>query len=340
MMSLASYDSYQVVLSYLVGLYVLHNLFLTVLEILARLTILITILFILYFIISRDLKAESLKAEFNKEAMLMKDVIVFPEKVLVEIGTMKIKHYALVDAGIHSVFKTDIVVANAITTETRELRLSELCDHPFYVYAERRVHFFIERLGEMYVSAPGFVVKSGRFKNIIGLCLNTEAISSRKLELKIVDPLNEGLGIVELDGNSIKAATSWVVKTPLTHKVVYDRETGVYRVEARPLEKTNTRGVMLEACFPTASQHKCIVLSSTKTPNTTSTGGLTWRVKNKLLFVHRIGIATNLFLELQRSLESSKQGDITIAGYTPGEIRVKLVVERSMRRDLVQESIL
>lgn len=304
------------------------------------LTLVVFLVLYAYKSLIREREARRRLLEFTRSVSVDRGFISLPEMAQVERGIVKIKLYMERATGSRSssrVPRLEVSMVNSLSIETRELKVSDICSYPFYIYVKKIGLLGLRDLDNIYVVAPGFIIRSGRFKSIIGLCLNPESIPARRLELNLSESYYEGVGVVELSSNSIKASTSWMLETPLTQRVVYDQKTGVYRVETQPLEKSDIRGVRLDICFPSARFTDCKTLSATKSPNTSSSGELSWRVKNKLLVTHERLMTKSLLYEIEQSIESSIRGDTIIAGYTPGEIKVKLVLDKPLKKDLIQE---
>lgn len=329
-------------LSWIPAPQLLLDFFFEVLDVFPSIVVSIVVipLVILIIRVLREREIKSLTWEFMRLVRVDADVLALPERAIVEKGIVRIKHH-LESSGRYTTYHTDISLFNSTVVETNALRTLEICSDPFYILIERP---FLARFGEpvnMYLVAPGFIVRSGRFEGIVGLCINPDSIPSRRLEIRLNDPPSEGVGVVELGKSSIKATVAWNIRTPITHKVIYDEKTGVYRVGAQPCDKGDIRGVRVEICFPAVDHYRCITVAKTTTPNTSSTGEVSWKIKNRiLLYIHSRLTPEDLIRELRKIIEFSEQEGALIAGYAPREMKAKLVIDRPFRKDLVQESML
>lgn len=330
--------------------------------------IVFTIIFVLFVVLAVRYRARirALEREFRSLVKIGSDYIELPEECTVECGVFSIRSEYKAPAGKSSppIEIKEFKIIDSKTVKTERLRVSEVCNHPFFIY---------NRGSDYYVIAPGFIIKSGKFNGFLGVCLNQEAIPHKSVRLQLADELNAVDAEVEVTNSSYRARIKWTPRVPVIPKVVYDEKTGLHKVIVDKESGSGARGARLELCCETLKGLLCMDIAKTRTPNVDVTAEFTWRLPQNPTFVfhyceprflqhnllHYDTYFWNAFLtripvevveqvstiettrgaieaaggRYRRLIEGSK---FTIVGYAPRIIKARLVLDLPLRVDVVK----
>lgn len=185
---------------------------------------------------------------------------------------------------------------NPAALSTKIIELDKVCNTPFYIYADFDDRIFIE--------APGFIIKSGRFKDMIMLCLEPSSTPERRIEISADNGVEKAVGIVKIGRNGIELSLTWLFNAPSQKKMVYDEKHGVYKVVDEYTSKPRARGSRLEICFQTPdAKKKCISLARSNKPNTHVNNSVQFKIKEKLVFLQKDLLETHTYNILKNILE-------------------------------------
>lgn len=275
-------------------------------------------------------RARTSLRDFKSSIHIENNILVLPEKAFVEYGTLKITG-RWVQTYRGQWYHLELSVENTNLAETRVVNLETLCNQPFYTY--------VDYDGNTHIVAPGFIIKSGRFEGIIGLCLNQDTIPLRRLELKTGIPLEEAFCVVELSKSCLRATVRWIFRARTMQKVFCDPKTGFHRVVEEHVEKPKAQGVRVEVCYPTSSkQRRCFTLARVSAPNTTTIGEYAWSLTDNFVFIHKKVIGSDLYKVVTSIIKTSSSERKVVAGYRPGLLKLRLILDMPMSRDIIQEA--
>lgn len=303
----------------------------------------IVILILLYILVSQINPPQGTVLESRESESPIKVVdnyVLLPENCRVEYGYMR-----LVTVPYQRVSRTlvstvgDIKFENSRVVETNKLDLNDICNKPFFAYSDL--------VGNAYVSAPGFIVKTGAYTDLVGICFNRDAIQEKTVELSVFD----------LEDSAIARLT--------IHK-------GGYRAYLRLDSKTAKRA-RLELCL--ASQpgvsivSDCIKIAEVSRSKNDVTSEYSWNQYEKIMLVDRQQV--NQYLSIHGKLhdvfkikkiknvsettlkpaevvtEKRKRKpivqaleNILIIGYEPSMLKARLVLSKPFKKDIVREVVI
>lgn len=251
--------------------------------------------------------------------------LLLPEEMTIDVGVVSVKRFWRA-AGRSRRLVTEFHVLNPTSLSTNAVELDRVCNAPFYVYADFNDNVLVE--------APGFVVKSGRFKDIAVLCLEPSNIPEKVVEVSAGEGIERAAGVVRVGRNGIELSLAWGLGIPKQRKVVYDEKQGTYRVVEEYVGKPKARGARLELCFQTPGSKFCTTLVKLSAPGTSAQAALPFKVKEALvpLFKDILSYST-----LGKMIESRVTPGALAIGYKPGYVTAKLVLDMPLAQDVIKE---
>lgn len=140
----------------------------------------VIIIILLYIAVSKTTSPYNILEEFKSRVKIMDNYLILPEHCTVEYGYMRLTTIPYQPVSRSRVSITgNIVFENSRVIETQKLDLNDLCNHSFFAYSDLA--------SNAYISAPGFIVKSGKYIDIIGICFNQDTIREKTMDLSIYD---------------------------------------------------------------------------------------------------------------------------------------------------------
>lgn len=251
--------------------------------------------------------------------------LFLPEEVPIDIGVISIKRFWHGEKRRRDV--VDLRVLNPATLSTKIIELDKVCNTPFYIYADFDDRIFIE--------APGFIIKSGRFKDMIMLCLEPSSIPEKRVEISADNGVEKAIGIVKIVRNGIELSLTWSFEAPKQKKIVYDEKQGVYRIVEEYSEEPKARGARLEICFQTPDSKTCTTLAKLDKLGTSTSTTLPFKIKETFVLIHKDLIIYTMLAKMI-GLNLIPLTPITI-GYKPGYIKARLILDMPLARDIVKE---
>lgn len=281
---------------------------------------------VIVIMLIRQKSKEHMLNTFKSSVSIDNGRLVLPEEIPIDVGIVRIKGVWR-SSGKSSYYDSSVEVLNRTTISVGSIELNKICNSSFYVYVDRDNNTFIE--------APGFMIKSGRFKDITVLCLDPSYIPEKVVELTVGDALENAQGKVEVSRDGLELFLTWGFRVPIQKKVIHDEKHGVYRVVDEYVSKPKARGSRLDICFQTPDSKKCISLAKSDKLGTPISKTITFKIKENLAFLHKDLLESHTY-NLFKNIVATDVEPIAI-GYKPSYITAKLVLDIPLARDIVKE---
>ena len=259
--------------------------------------------------------------------MQIKDKKLFlPAVATIDVGDVYIEGY-WVSSGRSSSYHSRVEVVDAQQVETSVLDLDTICNSSFYVY--------VDRGNNVLATAPGFIIKSGEYRDIVVLCLDTSKIPTKEIELRAAKGSELALARVRLGPSGYEASVKWVVEAPADKRLVYDEEKGVYRFVEEYKERPRARGARVEICFKKPrSRSLCREVAVARAPGEEARGTKSFNIVTTIVVFHR-KLLQDAYRLFSGAIEV--QGQEIVAGYREGFVTAKTVLDIPLARDSIAE---
>lgn len=224
--------------------------------------------------------------------------LILPERAFVERGVVDFV-FREAASGENSSLHVDSKIIDGEVVETDRLRIEDICREPFYIN--------ISKPSYIRIVAPGFIVKSDSFSNVITFCLDNDNIPNRKVELEVRSGNDRALGVVELSKNGFKGWVWWSTT-----------DTGGV---------SRRRGARIEVCCSDQYSTNCFTLTKATEPNVTSYGNYNWSLSDKFINLHRGYLTSGAIHRIvEKAVKAKTDRGYILAGYMPGVVKVKLIL--------------
>ncbi|MEM1653310.1 MAG: hypothetical protein QW747_08480 [Ignisphaera sp.] len=252
--------------------------------------------------------------------------LFLPAVATIDIGDVYIEGY-WVSNGKSSSYHSKVEVANAQQVEASVLDLDTICNSSFYVY--------VDRGNNVLAIAPGFIIKSGEYRDIVVLCLDKSKIPTKEIELRASKGSELALARVKLGPTGYETSVKWVVEAPADKRLVYDEEKGVYRFVEEYKERPRARGARVEICFKKPrSGSLCREVAVARAPGEEAKGTKSFNIITTIVVFHR-KLLQDAYRLFSSAIES--QGQEIVAGYREGFVYAKSVLDIPLARDSIAE---
>jgi len=211
-----------------------------------------------------------------------------------------------------------------------KIRYEDLCSDAYLLAVDER--------GVGYLIAPAAKIRSRVGRNAVIACLDPSKTPklSKSLEISESQTLVKSEVRVDEGGYLIKA--SWIVTGTGQWRVVYDEKKGVYTIVSEPDAGSRVRGAVVKLCvkprIPFAREF-CVKTLEIKKPGDEVVRELERLKERKIIIEH----VNNINLR-----KLAKHLGITnyphISGYAGESIKVKLILDKPLSKDLVREETL
>lgn len=146
---------------------------------------------------------------FESGLRIDKQRLILPDNLKIELGLVNISGELVVSEQVYRgrrhrkiVYKSEVAPLNPIEKTTNTINLEDLCNQPSLVY--------VSKDNRVIVEAPGFIVSSGRFKNIGVICLDSSSLPKRVIELSTGDHADTTRAVITSFGDYFEASLSGV----------------------------------------------------------------------------------------------------------------------------------
>lgn len=182
---------------------------------------------------------------FKSSVRVEGDRLVLPEFCTVEIGTIVYEKSKR--------FQGSFNVVDSRVMSNGVLKLSDICGQPFYLY--------FNNAGNAIMIAPGFVIRDGVYKDIVGICLNQDVIPYRSLELMAEKlPYAAAFAKIELTKEGFRGEV---------------RLSGARKETKGPLD-LGSRSASLMVCYKVGGYSECVKIAEATDTNPNIRGEYSW----------------------------------------------------------------
>lgn len=297
----------------------------------------IIVLIAMVILLTRSMVMEEKKrliGEFKSKTRIEHGKLILPSNLVVETGVLLIQGrwvYRYSHQYSSRYYDSKIGIAQSRVLEISELSLSDICNTPFYIY--------VDKDNEVLVRATGFIIKSGKYKDIVALCIKPETIPAKQVNLEVKEGFETGTGVLTITPSGVRARVLWSHSAPFNERIVYDEKAGVYRAVREYVSKPRARGVRIELCYEKPDGKRCERLVETTSLDKPVEAEINWVVKEELIILHKDILESSSFKILTDSISSSFPipGKTIIAGYHPGHLKAKLILDIPLGVDVIDE---
>ncbi|MEM0014493.1 MAG: hypothetical protein QXS42_01055 [Zestosphaera sp.] len=252
------------------------------------------------------------------------DGILLAKPMEVEFGLLKARGYY--SRGYHittEFFRRSSALVDRIT-------YSDLCSDTYLLATDSR--------GVGYLIAPGVRIASREGRNVIIMCMDPSKIPKLSKSIEITESQTSVRSEVELKDGRYVVKASWAVSTPGQWGVLYDEKKGVYTITTTPEVRGRVRGAAVKLCArpqQALAVEICDTVLEVRRPGEEVVRELSNLQERKVVVEH---------LNLINLSRLAKSVGITtyphISGYANGMVRVKLVLDIPLARNVVREEVI
>ncbi|MEM0027684.1 MAG: hypothetical protein QXT53_07020 [Ignisphaera sp.] len=252
--------------------------------------------------------------------------LFLPAVVTIDVGDVYIEGY-WASSGRSRSYHSRVEVVDAQQVEASVLDLDTISNSPFYVY--------VDRGDDVLAIAPGFIIKSGEYRDIVVLCLDRSKIPTKEIELRAAKGSELALARVKLGPTGYETSVKWIVETPAEKRLVYDEEKGVYRFIEEYKERPRARGARVEICFKKPrSGSLCREIAAARAPGEEARGTKSFKIITTIVVFHK-KLLQDAYRLFSGAIEA--QGQEIVAGYREGFVTAKTVLDIPLARDSIAE---
>lgn len=274
------------------------------------------------------------RASSSRKALLVRDLVRFLDEGVLLAKPLEVEFGILKAYGYYSKhYRVSVDFRGHDKALVDKIPYDVLCSSAYLLATSSK--------GVGYLIAPGVKITSPLGRNVVILCLDPS--KTPRLSKSIVG--REGIkSEVSLAGGKYVAKASWIVTTPTQWRVVYDEKKGVYTITTTPESESGLRGATLKLCvkpqqifiplhiFPAEI---CSFVLEIRKPGEEVVKELEGLPGRKII------IESMDLIDLSRLASSA--GVTTyphISGYAEGMIKVKLIHDIPLARDVIVEEVI
>jgi len=252
------------------------------------------------------------------------DGISFSEPVQVEFGVLRARGYY--SRGYH--VATEFTVSSSALAS--KIRYEDLCSDAYLLAVGKQ--------GIGYLIAPAVKISSRVGRNVVIMCLDPAKTPKLSKSLEITESQALVKSEVKVADSGYLVRASWLVTGIKQWRIVYDEKKGVHTIVSEPDAGSKIRGVMVKLCvkprIPFAGEF-CINFLEIKKPGDEVVRELEGLKERKIIIEHLNNINLR---KLTKNLGITNYPHIS--GYAGESIKVKLVLNIPLAKDLVKEEVL
>lgn len=252
------------------------------------------------------------------------DGVSLAKPVSVEFGVLRVRGYY--SRGYH--VATEFLRKGSAVVDV--ISYEDLCSDAYLLA--------VDASGVGYLIAPAAKITSREGKNVVITCLDPSKTPRLNKSIEVTESQTIMKSSVDLINGRYLIKGSWVIGSAGQWRVVYDEKKGVYTITTEPEVENRVRGAVIKLCVKpqmTFASEFCAKVAEVRKLNEEVTRELEGLRRREIIIDH---LNTIDLRKLIKTLGITKYPHIS--GYAKEAIKVKLVLDKALKRDIVKEEVI